>query len=182
MFLHNIRKTASFLLLTIAFLGSFSISYALTLEFDPPDKSIINFGAMNPGDWTELQTSSGYWHALVVKNSVALPWQVSVKCDGLLRNGAITIPSEKFLWMSAYAGSKNAPYDNYSDGLIAISYRQFYETGQTFFNSANSTKLSSAGHITTPNGAEIQLKYLIAIPPDQLAGDYSSTITFTVTQ
>lgn len=181
-FLMKKFKTKFLLIKLLTILILVSSACALTVEFDPSDKNAIQFGQMSPGDWTELPSGGGYWHALVVKNSVNLPWQVSIKCDGLLTNGAYTIPRDNFKWMATYAGSKNAPYTNYSDGLISIAYRQFYETDQVFFNSASSTALTAASHITTPNGAEIQLKYFIAIPSDQLAGTYTSKITFTVTQ
>ncbi|MFA5103569.1 MAG: hypothetical protein WC527_00085 [Candidatus Margulisiibacteriota bacterium] len=154
---------------------------AITVEIDPAGRNVIDFEDMNPGEYKELP-SSGYWHALVVKNSVSSAWQVSVSCDGVLRNGSSTIPSSVFGWMATYAGAKDAPYDSYSDGLLPLAYRPFYESGQAFFLSANSSKLVDAGHLTTPSGAEIQLKYFLSIPDSQLAGDYTSKITYTVTQ
>lgn len=154
---------------------------AITIEIDPAGRNVITFGQMSPGDWKELP-ESGYWHAMVVKNSVASQWEVSVSCDGVLRNGAFTIPRDNFKWMATYAGAKDAPYDSYSDGLISVSYRSFSESGETLFRSVNSSVLSAGGHLTTPNGAEIQLKYFISIPDSQLAGDYTAKITYTVTQ
>lgn len=164
----------------IMMLASCSCGNAITLEIDPAGR-VIEFGQMNPGEFKELP-ESGYWHALVIKNSVSAPWSVSVSYDGVLRDGTHYIPSSVFGWMATYAGAKDAPYDNYSDGLISLAYRPFYESGEVFFASVNSSKLVTAGHITTPSGAEIQLKYFLSVPDSQLAGTYTTKITYTVTQ
>lgn len=176
------RKIALiFFCFTAAFMLSSRAYGLLTMEIDPPGRNVVDFGEIAPGDYKELP-ESGYWHALVVKNDAASQWHVSISYDGVLRNGLFTIPREKFGWMATYAGSKNASCNNYSDGLIPIFYRFFSESGETFFRSENSSLLSAANHITTPNGAEIQLKYFLAIPDDQISGTYTTRITYTLTQ
>lgn len=178
----DLKKNKVVFLSLILMIAVSSSMYAITIEIDPAGRNVIEFGQMNPGDYKELP-ESGYWHAMVVKNAVSSPWQVSISYDGVLRNGSFTIPRDLFGWMATYAGAKDAPYDSYSDGLIPFaSYHLFSESGETFFRSWNSSKLSDAGHVTTPSGAEIQLKYFLVIPDSQLAGTYTTRITYTVTQ
>lgn len=157
---------------------------AISIEIDPLHPQSIEFGEMSPGEYKELDTPTlgGYYHALVVKNDSGA-WQAGVSYDGVLSCGAFTIPRDSFQWMATYAGSKNAPYTSYADGLtLSIAYRSFSESGETFFDSARSSALSAAGHVTTPNGAEIQLKYFLSVPDSQAAGTYRTRIIYTVTQ
>jgi len=177
----DLKKVRVVCLSLALMLAAGNCMHAITIEIDPAGRNVIDFGQMTPGDYKELP-ESGYWHAMVIKNAVASPWEVSISYDGVLRSGAFTIPRDNFKWMATYAGSKDAPYDSYSDGLIPIAYRSFSESGETFFQSINSSKLVAAGHLTTASGAEIQLKYFISIPDSQLAGDYTAKITYTVTQ
>lgn len=148
------------------------------------DSSSVDFGSVRQGDWKEVSGSLGYANAAICRSNTGRPWELSIKATGPLASDSGTIPLENLKWMSTYAGSKNAPYADYSEGLVnppAAGYVNFSLTDAAVFRSSAA---SITDHNTLPNGAEIQFKYAISIPDTirLTPGNYTTTVVYTLTE
>ncbi len=148
------------------------------------DSSSIDFGTLNQGQWKEVSGSSGYANAAICYSNTGRPWTLSIRASSPLTKGSSTISVDVLKWMSTYAGSKNAPYTNYSDGLLnppSNGYIDFSLTDKAVFSSALA---SIPNNNTLPNGVEVQFKYAILIPTNIKVdpGTYTTTITYTLTE
>lgn len=157
---------------------SVKVSGVFTLSLDT---SSVDFGPAKPGDWKEVPSTSGYANAAVCKSNTGRTWFLNIKASGPLSSGANTIPLSKFSWMSTYAGSKNAPYNSLSANLVhqaSEGYQVFTGADQSVYRS------SAADDNSMPNGTEVQFKYSLTVPdnPSQLAGTYTTTVTYTMTE
>ncbi len=151
---------------------------ALTLSLST---SNIDFGTMNPGDFTELSLPAGYYNRVSVISDSGNVWYLKISSTAPLTNTiltSVTIPNSAFKWMSTHAGSQNAPYGDLSAGLYhppTGGYINFSQVDELVYT-------ASSDYINTPNGTEIQFKYAIGMPDSQTAGSYQTTVVYTVTQ
>ncbi|MCX5749796.1 MAG: hypothetical protein NTZ10_06100 [Candidatus Saganbacteria bacterium] len=157
---------------------SVKVSGVFTLSIDT---SSVDFGSSRPGDWKEVPSTSGYADAVVCKSNTGSAWYLKIKASGPLSSGSNSIPLANFGWMSSYAGSKNTPYNNLSSGLThqpAEGYQAFTGSDQGVYTSG------PADNNSMPNGTEVQFKYSVQVPdnPSQLAGTYTTTVTYTMTE
>ncbi len=154
--------------------------FSLTL-----DTSTIDFGSVRPGVWKEVSSAAGYANVAACSSNTGNPWYLQIKATGPLSSATASIPIENLKWMTTYAGSKNAPYTSFSDGLIhpaAEGFQDFSLIDQQVFYSANASAM--VNNNTLPNGAEIQFKYAVFVPDTiKLNADaYSTTIVYTMTE
>ena len=149
------------------------------------DQTNIDLGSVKPGDWKEVPSTAGYSNAVVCKSNTGNTWYLKIKASGPLSLGSNTIPLENFKWMSTYAGSKNSPYLSLSEGLnhsATSGYVSFTMLDETVYTSGLASALNDNNSL--PNGSEVQFKYGINLPsnPAPLAGTYSTTVVYTLTE
>lgn len=148
------------------------------------DLSSVDFGSVRQGEWKEISGTAGYANAAICKSNTGRPWILSIKATAPLMSDTLTIPLENLKWMSTYAGNKNSPYENYSDGLVnapSAGYVDFTLSDAAVFRSSAAPIPDSN---TLPNGAEVQFKYAVFIP-DTIRispGSYSTRVVYTMTE
>ncbi len=151
----------------------------------------INFGEMDPGSWKELYAESGKnCNVVKVISDTNFSWNLQMKVASELRSDSdysVVIPNDSFLWMSTYAGhwegGGSGTWWDLSSGLTHLptaGYIPFSLMDELVYYSAS--KPSQLDNKNDPNGTEIGFKYAIRMPEDQLAGNYTTTIVYTVTQ
>lgn len=149
------------------------------------DKTSIDFETMAPKDFKEIP-SSGYYNKVSIISDAGSVWQLKIKVSSPLTNSnlpTVTIPNEQFKWMSTYAGNQNSPNQNLSAGLNhkpANGYTNFSLVDELVYTSGLETAFNDNNN--SPAGTEIQFKYAIALPDNQIAGTYNATVVYTVTQ
>ena len=148
------------------------------------DSTSVDFGSVRQGEWKEISGAIGYANEAICRSNTGRPWTLSIKAAAPLMSDSLTVPLESLKWMSTYAGSKNAPYDNYSAGLVnspSAGFVNFTLSDAAVFRSSGA---SIPNHNTLPLGAEIQFKYAVFIP-DTIKitpGSYSTTVVYTLTE
>ncbi|MFA5103567.1 MAG: hypothetical protein WC527_00075 [Candidatus Margulisiibacteriota bacterium] len=148
------------------------------------DSSSVDFGSVRQGEWKEISGSLGYANEAICKSNTGRAWTLSIKATAPFMSDSEIIPLENLKWLSTYAGNKNAPYNNYSDGLVnppSAGYVDFTLSDAVIFRSSGA---SISNHNTLPLGAEVQFKYAIFIPETiKIApGSYSTRIVYTMTE
>ena len=164
-----------FCVFVVIYMPAFALSISLS-------SSIIDFGSMNPGDFKEIPIA-GFYNRVSVISDQNNVWFLKISVTSPLTNTAlpsVTIPNSSFNWMSTYAGSQNAPFNNLSAGLNhqpSGGYINFSLVDELVY-----TAINGSDYLNTPNGTEVQFKYAIGLPSSQTAGDYTTTVVYTVTQ
>lgn len=149
------------------------------------DKTTIDFETMAAKDFKEIP-SSGYYNKISVVSDTGSVWQLKIKVSSPLTNSnlpTVTIPNEQFRWMSTYAGNQNSPYQNLTAGLNhkpANGYTNFSLVDELVYTSEQEITFNDNNN--SPAGTEIQFKYAIAMPDNQVAGTYNAAVVYTVTQ
>ncbi|MEK7375825.1 MAG: hypothetical protein AABZ57_01475 [Candidatus Margulisiibacteriota bacterium] len=155
---------------------------ALTVSFDTAS---IDFGSVAPGEWKEAPLARDH-DTLVVVSDTGNVWTAKISVTQALTNGtfpSITIPNENFRWMSTYAGNKNAPYTSLVSGLnhpAGLGYVNFSAIDELVYTSGK--EAAYIDNNNSPAGTEIQFKWGMAMPSNQRAGTYATTVRYTVTQ
>jgi hypothetical protein len=177
-------KKTIMVLIAVAILTSQSFA-ALTFTLD---RSSLDFGTMNNGDFKELPASGNYNTALITSN-VASPWQLSIGVTQALTSLAfptITIPNDSFRWISTYAGhwdNGSSTQWDMSGGLNhppVLGYVNFSTIDEPVYTSGRVAGKNDNNN--NPTGTQVQFKYAISMPGTQTAGVYTTTIRYTVTQ
>ena len=155
---------------------------ALTVSFDTAS---VDFGSVAPGEWKEAPLTRDH-DTLVVVSDTGNVWSVKIGVTQALTNGifpSVSIPNENFRWMSTYAGDKNAPFTNLGAGLnhpAGLGYVNFSTIDELVYTSGKEAAYNDNDN--SPAGTEIQFKWGMAMPSNQRAGTYTTTIRYTVTQ
>lgn len=137
--------------------ASVGVNPVFTITVSPPT---LNFGNVDPGTTTEAKD---LYVSCVTNNNK--PWSVSINIVSELTSGTITIPNDNFNWWGWASGSGTW---NAGTGHMATSPFVFYQAG-------------SNDYITSPN-VELHLTFNVAIPQNQAAGTYSTTLVLTMTE
>lgn len=160
------------------------------LTLDILDTTSISFGALDPGEFKEIPSGAGYANRVKVVSDSAVPWTVSIRDTApLTRTGGSsrTIANTYFKWLSTYAGKWDSGSSTWWDLTSGLDHQP--TDGYVEFSSAAGENFYTSGRVSGKNdsnnaydGTEIGFKYAIQPPEDQMAGTYTTTIVYTLTQ
>jgi len=128
----------------------------------------IDFGFMNIGESKELREKGMYQNEVTCKSDNAKTWYLKIQAMGPLKSGEDYIPYKNFEWQVA----------ELLNGDGAIYNKDVYTA---FSDIASLVYTSGPGD---PTGREVNLrfKYNLAIPKNQVAGNYRTIIRYTMTE
>jgi len=150
-----------------ALLASSSITAVVTVQgtFNlMVNTDSFDFTRLSPGQSGEMSRAEGV--EVAGTSSDSDPWYLKVSAEKPLTSGNNTIPNENFTW---YGSSE----------------------GQGQWNGAQENKLSdqdAAAYISTAEEADQvkkiinRFKFMLHVPEDTKAGEYSTTVMFTMTE
>jgi hypothetical protein len=153
------------------------------------DTNSIPFGSVKPGEFKELTKgpqsgTNNYWNQATCKANTGNKWYLKIQATGPLISGSNQMNVSVCKWLSTYAGiwvdADSASYD-LSDGLNHSptgGYVDFTQSPELVYTSG----LDPDYNDTVSEGTQVQFQYAIQPPSDQLPGNYTSTIRFTLTE
>ncbi len=159
------RKIFIIILLLISLVD---IKTALAVFEVDTDDINIDFGFMNIGEWQELRERGTYQNEVKCKSDKGNLWYLKVHALNDFRAGANTMPCSNLKWQVISAENGNGIISNEN------TFTDFTTTPQLLYTSGPS---DSAGQ-----EIKIRLTYAISIPKAQPAGNYRTTIRFTMTE
>lgn len=137
--------------------ASVGVNPVFTVTATPPT---LNFGNVDPGITTAPRDLY-----VECKTNNNMPWSVSMKVTSEPTSGTFTIPNDNFNWWGWSTGSGQW---NAGTGKMSTTPFTFYTAGPQ-------------DYITSPK-VELHLTFNIAIPENQAAGTYSTTLILTMTE
>ncbi len=146
------------------------------------DTVSLDFGSVKPGEFKEIPSSGAFANSVICRSNTGNEWKLDMKTDGPMTFGAYRIPASNIKWLSTYAGNNNPPYDDLSSSLQyppALGYQSFSD-GTAFLIYTAGRVSSFDDTVNLPLGTILQFKYALQVPDDLPAGQYSTTITYTM--
>lgn len=131
------------------------------------DHRPLSFGLMRLGEEKELAQSGVYHNQITCSSTNAGAWYLKINLLQPLASGAETIPLENFQWQLVWASGNGTPVGSYH-------YKAFNLFPDLVYTSGPGE--AAGGNI------DLQFKYSLKIPENQLSGVYSTTIRFTLTE
>lgn len=120
----------------------------------------LDFAATMPG----VTTGEKGLHLSCSTNNNT-PWSVNMKVISELTSGAFTIPNESFKWNGHSEGSGTFYTGS---GHVSAEAFTFYDAGM--------------GEYVTSAPVELFLNFYVEVPPNQVAGSYTTILVFTMTE
>ncbi len=153
----KLRDTATFQEIEEIIYVTLGINPSFALAINP---SSLDFPATLPGVTTGEKTLH-----LSCSTNNNTPWSLNMKVISELTSGVYTIPNEAFKWNGSSGGSGTF----YSGaGYIGTEPFTFYEAGPDEF--------------VTSAPVEAFLNFYVDVPQNQVAGSYTTTLVFTMTE
>ncbi len=144
--------------------ATFTVSVASVFELSI-DQGFIDFGRMNPGDMKWNMPPAGI--TVQSKSNSGKPWYLKVSNDSPFSSGSNTIPNSNFSWSGWTDGSGKW----YGDGTnqVSVTPTLVYSSGAGEENNL-------------PNGTVNHMKFKLKVPNNQVPGNYTTIVKFTMTE
>jgi len=154
--------TAALFLLVAPTIAYAAISMSL-------DKNMLDFRTMNPGETREVADQGDYHNQITCSSTNSRTWYVKAHMIRPFTSRQFTMPSEALKWMVVSVG----------DGKGTI-YNNLHT--QNPFSTMPSTIYTSSDLDNTGTEVKIQLRYVLAVPKNQVAGNYDAIIRLTMAE
>jgi hypothetical protein len=138
-----------------AFAGTFTLQ---------TNNSMLSFGTVKNGEWKETGNSD---YQVTCQSSGEKTWYLKMQLVLPLSSGAYSIEAENFKWMAAWTDGRGMPSNQYQYNDFTVMPMLVYTSGNTD---------------NTGNVVNIQLKFGILIPNDQISGNYSGVVRYVMTE
>ena len=169
--------------LLILFLASAQIAFAasqsatVSVKVSPIfslslDTASIDFGTVEVGKFEELPEGSGYLNKANCKSNNGNVWRLIIQANNNLSSGANEIPINNLKWLMTYTSGLN-PLIPHPPGQ---GYVDFKTSPEVVYES------TAAEGSNLPNGTDVQFKYAVYLPDSQAAGNYQTTVIYTLTE
>lgn len=122
--------------------------------------SSLDFSNTDPGTTTETKTIY-----IACSSNNGIQWRVDMNVIAELTSGAFTIPNSAFKWNGSTSGT-GAFYPG--AGYLGNTPFTFYEAG--------------VDEYVTTSPVELFLNFYVEVPPNQIAGLYTTTLVLTMTE
>lgn len=162
--------------------GVVNLSVGTKFSISLNDSNVINFGGVQAGSFTELKTGGqygAYYNEIVCKSNNVQTWYLKIKVDHDLTSGAGAIPLTNFKWLSGFVSNKNPPYP---PGTGTLNHPP--GNGYVAFTTSDELVYACGADEKNdlPGGIGIQFSYGLNVPDTQRAGDYTATVTYTMSE
>ena len=139
-----------------------SASISMTL-----DTNLLDFRTMNPGESRDLSDKGVYHNQLSLTSTNNKVWYLKTNLVRPFTCGMNTIPAQNFQWI-----------------VVSIGNGKGYVTNNRNipnpFTTFPSLVYTSADSDNTGTQVDIQFRYLLTIPKNQVAGGYDAVARFTM--
>ena len=133
------------------------------------DKNMIDFRAMDPGDTREVSDQGSYHNQITCSSTNSRTWYIKAHMVKPFTYRQFTIPAESLKWMVVSVGDgKGTVYNNLNT--------------QNPFSTIPGTIYTSSDLDNTGREVKIQLRYILAVQKNQVAGAYDGLIRLTMTE
>ncbi|MDD5456166.1 MAG: hypothetical protein PHV30_03945 [Candidatus Margulisbacteria bacterium] len=140
-------------------------NFSLTITQNP----VVNFGSLNPNEGEWVTFGSSYPNTVVqFEVNSGAPWSLDIKADPF--NGPAAMGVENMQWDLVYAQEGSTSITSAIPN--ANQKKTFTTTGETVYSK---TPVSNVTNL-------FNFIWFLRIPVNQTAGNYYSTIVFTLTQ
>lgn len=152
----------------IAVIAVVSFAGIAHAEFDMAiDRNLIDFRTMDPGQTKELADQGVYHNQVSCTSDNDRSWYLKTYLARPFTSAMNTIPNENFYWIMVSKGNGR--------GIITNNVNT-----ETAFTTFPSVLYTSAETDNTGTPVALQLRYVLKVPKDQLAGSYDSIIRFSM--
>jgi len=143
-------------------IGAASASISMTI-----DRDMIDFRTMDPGETRELSDQGVYHNQITLSSTNNKTWYLKAHLLRPFTSGANSIPNQNFRWKVISIGSgRGTVYNNVNT--------------ENAFSNQPSLIYTSADSDNTGTEVVLQLRYILEVPKNQIAGNYDAVIRFTI--
>jgi len=162
-----------------------SSSFGLTVTFIGDNSA--NFGTMSPGEYKKISTNNTnsytYCNELQVQSDVNNPWQVRIDADPMTHSTRPSVQiTSGFRWFATAGLYDTVSWNDFTAGIDKPGFNDFSSERNSLVYTSGKCTPNDNKNDTLGGNTEIQFQYDVVMPSNATAGDYSTTITFTVTQ
>lgn len=145
--------------------------------------SSVSFGSVSPGDYKKISTNSSnaytYCNELRVTSTDPIQWTVKIDAEPLT-NAGLQIASG-FRWFATAGLYDGASWNDLTPGIERPGFNDFPSYSTPVYTSGKCT-LKDDRNDNLGGPTEIQFQYDLQMPYNTIPGNYSTRITYTVTQ
>lgn len=133
------------------------------------DRDMVDFRTMESGQTKEVSDQGVYHNQITCTSTNNKTWYLKANTIRPLTFGSYMIPNENFQWkVTAVINGK---------GIVANNINQL-----NAFTDTPSVVYTSASDDNTGAEIKLQFRYILTIPKNQIAGNYFSSIRWTMTE
>jgi len=162
----NSKRTVITLCIFVGFV-LFSVREAAAEITMTLDRNQIDFRVMDPGETREVTDQGVYHNQISCTSTNDVTWYLKAQIIRPFTSGMHSIPNENFRWKVVSVGDgRGQVYNNVNTANPFTTYPGVIYT--------------SADTDNTGTQVDIQLRYVLTVPRNQIAGHYDAVIRFTM--